>query len=138
MRKNFWLLDINYETRNDQPELWMWGITQNSERVLIIDKSFQDYFYIVLQEDVNPETMIKQIQQHKTEYPHIAKIEPAEKKYFGKPVKAIKAYCQNPNDMPKYAKALQKIEGVKECLEADIRYSMRYLIDNDIVPCGWH
>jgi DNA polymerase I len=138
LRKTFWLLDISYETRNDQPELWMWGITQNSERVLIIDKSFQDYFYIVLQEDVNPETMIKQIQQHKTEYPHIAKIEPAEKKYFGKPVKVIKAYCQNPNDMPKYAKALQKIEGVKECLEDDIRYSMRYLIDNDIVPCGWH
>ncbi|NWG11805.1 DNA polymerase II, partial [Candidatus Bathyarchaeota archaeon] len=29
-------------------------------------------------------------------------------------------------------------EGVKDCLEDDIRYSMRYLIDNNVVPCGWH
>jgi DNA polymerase I len=138
LKKTFWLLDINYETRNSQPELWMWGITENGERVLIIDKNFQDYFYIILKEDANPETIIKQIQQHKTEYLQITKMEPTEKKYFGKPVKTIKVYCQSPDTMPKYAKAIQKIEGVKECLEDDIRYSMRYLIDNDIIPCGWH
>jgi DNA polymerase I len=62
----------------------------------------------------------------------------ADKKYFGKPVKGIRVYCQDPIVMPKYAKTLQKIDGVKECLEDDIRYSMRYLIDNDVIPCGWH
>lgn len=138
LKKAFWLLDINYETKNNQPELWIWGITERDQRILIIDKNFQDYFYIILKEGTSPEAVIKHIQQQKSQYAYITKMEPIEKKYFGKPVKTIKAYCQNPDVMPKYAKALQKIEGVKECLEDDIRYSMRYLIDNNIVPCGWH
>jgi len=113
----------------------MWGIDETGKRVLIIDKNFQDYFYTVLKEGTSPETVTKQIT--KTEFPLITKTEPVDKKYFGKPVKAIKVYCQNPEAMPKYAKALQKLEGVKECLEDDLRIAMRYLIDNDIVPCGW-
>ena len=138
MKKTFWLLDINYETKNSEPELWMWGIAENGQRVLIIDKNFQDYFYVVLEEDTSPEAVIKQILERKTEYPYITKMESIEKRYFGKSVKTIKAHCKNPDVMPKYAKALQKIEGVKECLEDDIRYSMRYLIDNNCVPCDWH
>ena len=136
LKRTFWLLDINYELRGDKPELWMWSIDATGKRVLIIDKNYQDYFYIVLKENANPETVIKQIQ--KTEFPYITKMEPTEKKYFGKSVKAIKVCCQNPETMPKYAKALQTIEGIQECLEDDLRYSMRYLIDNSVVPCGWH
>jgi DNA polymerase I len=136
LKKTFWLLDVNYELRGDKPELWMWGIDDMGKRVLIIDKGFHDYFYIVLKEGASPKVIVKQIQ--KTEFSHIMKMEPIEKKYFGKPVKAIKVYCQNPEAMQKYAKALQKMEGVKECLEDDLRYSMRYLIDNGVFPCGWH
>ncbi len=66
------------------------------------------------------------------------KLEVVERKFFGKPVKAIKVYCKDPDFIPKYAKAFRKLEGVKDCLEDDIRYSMRYLIDNNVVPCGWH
>jgi len=38
----------------------------------------------------------------------------------------------------KLAKALRGFEGVKECLEDDIRVAMRYLIDNDVAPCAWY
>lgn len=136
MKKTFWLIDVNYELHENKPELWMWGIDETGKRLLIIDKNFQDYFYTVLKDGTNPEMVIKQIT--KTEFPLITKTETVDKKYFGKPVKAIKVYCQTPEAMPKYAKALQKLEGVKECLEDDLRYSMRYLIDNDVVPSGWH
>jgi DNA polymerase I len=136
LKKAFWLLDVNYEQRENKPQLWMWGIDTQGKRILIVDKNFQDYFYIVLKEGANPETVVKQIT--KTAFPLITKTEPTEKKYFGKPVKTIKVYCQTPEAMPKYAKALQKLEGVKECLEDDLRYAMRYLIDNDVGPCGWH
>lgn len=136
MEKTFWLLDVNYEHRENKPELWMWGIDTGGKRVLIIDKNFQDYSYMVLKDGASPEALVKQIT--KTDFPLITKIEPADKRYFGKPVKALKVYCQTPEVMPKYARALQKMEGVKECLEDDLRYAMRYLIDNDVVPCGWH
>jgi DNA polymerase I len=138
LKKAFWLLDLNHETKNKQPELWLWGIDENGKRILIIDKNFQDYFHIIPNEDTTPETVIKLIQQQKQETPQITKMELADRKLFGKPTKTIKIYCQNPDIISKYAKALAKTEGVKECLEDDIRYSMRYLIDNNIVPCGWH
>jgi DNA polymerase I len=136
LKETFWLLDINYELQNNQPELWMWGIDTKGERVLIIDKNFQDYFYVVLKENTQPQTIIRQIT--KTNFPLITKTEPTDKKYFGKPTKTIKTYCQNPEVMQKYAKTVQKLEGFKECLEDDIRYSMRYLIDDGVVPCDWH
>jgi len=136
LKKTFWLLDINNELHGDKSEVWMWGIDSEGKRVLIIDRSFQDYFYLVLKEGASSETVTKQIT--KTTFPMIVKSELVNKKYFGKTVKAIKLYCQNPDVMPKYSKAMRKLDGVNECLEDDLRYSMRYLIDNDIVPCGWH
>jgi len=134
----FWLLDVNYEVKNHKPEIWLWGIDDKNRRVLIIDQKFTTYFYIMPEEGENPEKIMEKIWLQKKEYPNIIRMEALEKKYFGKPVKVVKVYCRDPDSLPKYVKSLQKIDGVKECLEDDIRYSMRYLIDNDVAPCGWH
>lgn len=138
MKKVFWLLDVNYEVTNKEPELWMWGIDETTKRILIIDKRFQTYFYIIPKKQTSPDAIIERIRQDKHEYPTIAKMEIVDKKYFGKPVKAVKVYCQNPEDITNFAKKIQKISDVEHCLETDIRYSIRYLVDNDVVPCGWH
>ncbi|MEM3673319.1 MAG: DNA polymerase domain-containing protein [Candidatus Bathyarchaeia archaeon] len=136
MKVKFWLLDVNYEVKNGVSEIWLWGIKDSGERVLVVDRSFLAYFYVVVEEGFDPAKVVREIE--KGHNPFIVKLEVVDKKFFGKPVKAVKVYCQNPDLIPKYAKAFRKLEGVKECLEDDIRYSMRYLIDNNIVPCGWH
>jgi DNA polymerase I len=136
MKATFWLLDINYEAKNNIPEMWLWGIDDSGKRVLIIDRNFLAYFYAVIEENADPTKVVEEIR--KEQDPFIVKAEVVERKFFGKPVRAIKVYCKNPNTIPKYSKAFRKLEGVKDCLEDDIRYSMRYLIDNNVVPCGWH
>jgi DNA polymerase I len=133
---NFWLLDLNYEAMGDVPEIWIWGVTNLGEHVLIIDTSLVAYFYAVIEETVDPEKVIEEIS--KDHFPCISKLEIVGRKFFGKPVKTVKVYCKTPNVMQEYAKALRKLEGVKDCLEDDIRFAMRYLIDNNVVPCGWH
>jgi DNA polymerase I len=133
LQLTFWLLDINTETKAGAPELWLWGIDTAGNRVLVVDQNFLDYFYAVLQEGCDPSEAAKRIEQ--TCGDRIQKLEPAQRRYFGKPVQTIKIFCDNPS---KVAKAVQKLEGVKECLEDDIRISMRYLIDNGVVPCSWH
>ena len=60
-----------------------------------------------------------------------------EKRFFGKPVQAIKVYCKVAIETEKLAKRVRSIEGVKDCLEDDIRIPMRYLIDNNLAPCSW-
>ena len=53
-------------------------------------------------------------------------------------MQAIKVCCKVATETVKLAKELRSFEGVKECLEDDIRLAMRYLIDNDVAPCAWH
>jgi len=136
MKLTLWLLDVNSEAKNGQPEIWLWGIDRSGQRVLVIDRNFRDYFYAVIEETANAKKVAEGIAQQQSV--SIVKLEVVERKLFGKPVNAVKVYCRNPNDISKCARELRNFEGVKDCLEDDIRYSMRYLIDSNTVPCGWH
>ncbi|MBS7632410.1 DNA polymerase II [Candidatus Bathyarchaeota archaeon] len=136
MKVVFWLLDVNYEKREEIPEIWMWGINASGERILVIDRSFVDYFYAVVKEDREVMQVAEDIKcQH---HASIEKLEIVERKHFGKPVKALKVYCKNPDETAKLAKSLRNLESIEDCFEDDVRFSMRYLIDNNISPCGWH
>ena len=94
------------------------------------------YFYAVVKEGCNPSSTAAEIMNA---YPSsIVKAEVVERRFFGKPVQAIKVYCKVATETEKLAKQLRGLEGVKDCLEDDIRISMRYLIDNNVAPCTWH
>ncbi len=138
MKKTFWLLDVNYEIKNHQPEMWIWGIDDEGKRILIVDRNFEPYFYLIVEEKEDPKAVIEEARSRSADFPFLTELKPVNRRFFGKPVNAIKVVCRDPDIIPQYSKALKKIKGVKKCLEDDIRYSMRYLIDNDIAPCGWH
>ena len=134
----FWLLDVNYEVKDHKPEVWMWGIDEKGRRVLIVDSSFQPYFYAVLEENEDPKQVYERIMDEKKRLPLIVNVELGHRRFFGESVNVARIYCQDPDVIPKYSKVIRSLKGVKECLETDIRYSMRYLIDNDVTPCAWH
>jgi DNA polymerase I len=136
MKITFWLLDINYEIKESGAETWLWGVEDTGKRVLIIDRNFLDYFYAVIEEHTDPSRVAEQVERG--QYASIVKVEVVECKLFGKPVKALKVYCADPDAVPKCSKALRQTEGISDCFEDDIRFSMRYLIDNNVVPCAWH
>jgi DNA polymerase I len=136
MKISFWLLDINYEVKDGGAETWLWGLDNTGKRVLVIDRDFLDYFYVALEVDVDPSSVIEKIERER--YSSVVKLEVVERRLFGKPLKTVKIYCRDPYVMSKCAKALRDIEGISDCFEDDIRFSMRYLIDNDVVPCAWH
>ncbi len=134
----FWLLDIN--PKNDKvtgtSELWLWGIDANGNRVLVIDRNFTSYFYVILQEGAEASKVVAIIDQNYKEA--VVRTEVVQRRFFGKPVTAIKVYCKVATETGRLAKQIRSIEGVRDCLEDDVRIAMRYLIDNDIVPCSWH
>lgn len=134
----FWLLDINFEVEDHRPELWMWGIDDEGKRVLIIDRNFPSYFFLVLDSREDPNAVLERVRQRKDEVAFITDLELTRRRLFGEPVQAVKVSCQDPELGPKYSRLLSKVKGVKKCLEDDIRYSMRYLIDNHVTPCSWH
>jgi DNA polymerase I len=136
MKVTFWLLDINYEAKDELSEIWLWGISSAGERVLIVDRSFVPYFYAVVADDADPGKVVEEIVASHCVL--AAKPEVVERKFFGKPVRAVRVYCKNAEGIARCAKQVREFEGVRECFEDDVRVAMRYLIDNDVVPCGWH
>ncbi|MDH5450763.1 MAG: DNA polymerase II, partial [Candidatus Bathyarchaeota archaeon] len=138
MKTVFWLLDVNYEVKDHKPEVWIWGIDDDDKRILIIDRNFLPYFYLVVKQKENPQPIIETLESLKADYPLIKKFELVNRRFFGKSVTAIKVVCQDPTVISKHARSLEKINGIKNRLEDDIRYSMRYLIDNNVIPCSWH
>ncbi len=138
MKVTFWLLDINPKIDNDNGivELWLWGIDAAGNRVLVVDRNFTAYFYVVVKDGFDVSKVAEAIM---TAYgTSIVNVEVVQRCFFGKPVMAIKVCCKVATETGKLAKQLRSVEGVKDCLEDDIRASMRYLIDNNLVPCGWH
>jgi DNA polymerase I len=138
VKVSFWLLDINPKIDEDKGtiELWLWGIDGAGNRVLVVDRNFTAYFYAVVAEGFDASKTADAIM--KAYGASIVKLEVASRRFFGKPVQTIKVCCKVATVTGKLAKQLRSVEGVKDCLEDDIRASMRYLIDNNLAPCGWH
>jgi DNA polymerase I len=134
----FWLLDINPKIDDGKGtiELWLWGIDAAGKRVLVVDRNFIAYFYAVVAEGSDASKTAEAIKAACGS--SIVKTDVVERRFFGKHVTAVKVYCRVATETGKLAKQLRSVEGVKDCLEDDIRASMRYLIDNNVVPCGWH
>ncbi len=135
MKLKFWLIDLNPKIDDSQTEVQLWGIDQQGNRVLVVDRGFVGYFYAMLSGKVDALGFAEKI---KGDFgAAVVKAEPVQRRYFGKPVEAIRIYCASTKQMPTISKAVRKLEGVQDCLEDDIRVPMRYLNDNNIVPCSW-
>ena len=124
----FWILDVNYSVVGGIPEIRMWGIDSEDRRVVVIDRSFRPYFY-VLPEPGKEEVVAERLRRIGKRY-KLLSIEVVDRKYFGEPVKALKVTCQIPAQIPDFREEAAKIPDVREVLEADIRFYMRYMIDH--------
>ncbi len=137
MMIRFYLLDVSYEVRGREPVILLWGLNEKSEPILLIDKSFRPYFYILPEKDVGAEELIPLIKALSKPSSPILEVKVVDRKYYGRPVKALKVTTSIPEYVRTYREEAKKVKGVSEVLEADIRFSMRYLIDKDISPSTW-
>lgn len=133
----FWLLDVNYDVEGKVPVIKLWGLTRDGKRVLVKDHSFRPYFYVLPKINTDTLKAIKDIRMLEDPAEPLLSIDQVDKKFFGNSVKALKITCQLPQSVPSYREKLAKLEWVEAVLEADIRFYMRYLIDNGISPCDW-
>ena len=134
----FWLLDINHEIVNEIPEIRLWGIDDHGKRVLVIDRDFIPHFYLQLKAEADPEEVAREVLAKESSLSLILNVKTVDKKFFGKPVKALKVDVKSPDIATKYAAILAKLPGISDHLEDDIRYSYQYLICNNVTPCRWH
>ena len=94
MKVSFWLLDINPKIDEDKGtlELWLWGIDSAGNRVLVIDRNFIAYFYAVVADGSDASKVAEAIMNAYGK--SIVTAEVAQRRFFGKPVTAIKVCCK--------------------------------------------
>src|SRR5436309_15400961 len=66
LRLDFWLLDLNHEAHKGSSAIWLWGVTHDNKRVLVIDANFQAYFYLLPKKDQD----IDQLREKMESEPH--------------------------------------------------------------------
>lgn len=135
--ETFWILDVNYEVVNGIPEVRLWSINERGERIVVIDRKFRPYFYVLSSNGRITEDFLRTLHASLSGI-RVLSLEKVEKKYFGRPVEAVKITLADPRDVPRARELVAKTRNVGEVLEADIRYYMRYMIDNDVRPSSWH
>ncbi len=135
-----YVLDLSYEVVGNEPHIVIWGIDEDGRRVVLRDKRFRPYFYALPKpEYVNALNEIaNNIKQLSKPRSPITRIDIVEKKYFGRPVKALRIETVIPEYVREYREEVRRLPGIAEVLEADIRFAMRYSIDMDVTPCAWH
>jgi DNA polymerase I len=138
MELEFYVLDVTYEVVGGEPHIIIWAITRSGERVVLRDRGFRPYFYAILEDNTSPQSILSKIKTLGEASSPILSVEPVDKRFLGKPVKALKVVTLIPEYVRKYRERIKQIPGIVDVVEADIRFSMRYILDKSLRPCGWH
>ncbi|NPA05363.1 MAG: DNA polymerase II [Crenarchaeota archaeon] len=133
---DFMLLDSSYEVVGREPIVLLWGIDGEGRRVILLDRRFRPYFY-VLPRSGDLERVAQRVRGLSKPRSPILRVDVVDKKYFGKPCKALKVVTLLPEAVREYREEAKRIGDV-EVLEADIRFAMRYLIDKLMYPFHWY
>ncbi|MEB3759900.1 MAG: DNA polymerase II [Desulfurococcales archaeon] len=134
----FQLLDISYEVEGGSPVIILWGRTEENSRIVIRYRGFHPYFYAVLEDPSKSEDVTRRIKALSESSSPIINVEPVKMKYIGRPIEALKITTLIPARVRAYREKVKKLEGVLDVLEADIRFSMRFLLDKNLYPMRWY
>ena len=117
MVKGF-IVNTDYVVEDEQAYVHLYGRLENDESFLVI-KSFNPYFFIQTADKDNAKELIE----------FSADFEKTDMTNFDNE-KVTKVILTNPKDVPKARSALS--DNDIKSYEADVRFTMRYLMDNDI------
>ena len=107
--------------------MWLWGVTHDNKRVLVIDTSFQAYFYLLPKKDQNIDQLKERIEKEKP-HPSIREVVTEKKKRLGEERQVLKVFCKDPDILEKCARECVKQLAVETSFEDKLRYSIKYQI----------
>ena len=137
MRLDFWLLDLNHEAHEGRSAIWLWGVTHDNKRVLVIDSNFQSYFYLLPKKGQNIDRLKESIETEKP-HPSVERVVIEKRKRLAEEMQVLKVFCTDPGTLEKCAKECVKKLGVETSFEDKLRYSIKYQNEFEIRPSQWY
>ena len=137
MKLDFWLLDLNHDTCDGRSAIWLWGVTHDDKRVLVIDSSFRPFFYLLPKKDHDVDRLKESLEREKP-HPAIDTVAVEKKKRLGEERLVLKVFCKEPDVLEKCARECLKKLDTEASFEERIRYSIKYQNEFEIKPCQWY
>ncbi len=136
----FFPLDIDFEIRDNQTIVRLFGVTRDKKRIVVLDK-FSPFLYIVPEQDANIDKLKTEIKftdfEAKTGRSFKAKsVNLEKKKISGKLIDCIKVGVNIPDDLSVIYSKLKNMKYVESVEEYDITLYRRYLTSKRIIPCS--
>jgi len=141
----FCILDADYitegEGRSERPVVRIWGKTKEGKSVLVLDRTFEPYFYVQPRDGLSESELrllAKRILQLRLEGKGLKRVEKIKgRKFLGKSIKILRVVAGVPPDVPKFRDMLKDWRDVEEQFEYGVSFYKRYLIDRKLTPMGW-
>jgi len=137
MRRTFWLLDLNHETYEGKSSIWLWGITHEGKRILVIDENYRAYFYLLPRNDQDPEELRKKLEADKP-HPTLEDTTIEKKRLLADERVVLKVFCKDPQSLERAARDTLKKTGAEATYEEKLRLAIKYQYDHGIKPCQWY
>ena len=132
----FWLLDLNYETRHGEPAICLWGISSEDKRIAIFC-DYEPYFYLVPKSSQNPSDLIAKLAAERP-HPAIKASTVTKKRLLGKDQLVIRVSCSDADSVEKCARQCVKALGAQGSFEEKIRPATKYQMDRRLKTCEWY
>jgi DNA polymerase, archaea type len=137
LKLDFWLLDLNHDAHEGRSAIWLWGVTHEDKRVLVIDGSFQPYFYLLPKKDQDVNKLRQNLERDKP-HPAVDSVNIEKKKRLGEERLVLKVSCKEQDVLEKCARECVKRLDVEASFEEKIRYSIKYQNEFEIRTCQWY
>ncbi|HWY28564.1 MAG TPA: hypothetical protein VNW25_04830, partial [Candidatus Sulfotelmatobacter sp.] len=128
MKLDFWLLDFNHEAHEGKSAIWLWGVTHDNKRVLVIDPNFQAYFYLLPKKGQDIGQLKERIEREKP-HPSVERVVIEKRKRLAEERQVLKIFCKNSDTLEKCARECVKQLGVETSFEDKLRHSIKYQIE---------
>lgn len=148
MEHEGFLLDVDYITEQDetgleQPVIRLWCKSRTGEDVIVLDKSFEPYFYAfpprpshLYGRPIDLSAEKRSVEELAVPYQdktlRVKRVEYCERKILGLQQRGLKIFTCQPRDVPVLREEVRDL-GLT-VLEADILFAIRYLIDHQLRP----
>ena len=137
LKLDFWLLDLNHEAQEGKSAIWLWGVTYDNQRVLVIDPDFQAYFYLLPKKGQSIDQLKDRIERERP-HPAVDRAVIEKRKRLGEERQVLKVFCKDLDTLAKCARECVKQLGVEASFEDKLRYSIKYQNEFEIRPCQWY
>ncbi len=132
------ITDVDYRTSDGEVEVRVFLKLADGREALAVDSDFYPYLYVFSDEedaaDLQQRILDEELTDDDGDELPVLQTEIVEKQDLSHERKAVKVYSNIPANIPKLRHAVKSIPTVEKCMEYDIPFYRRYLVDNKLSP----